>query len=338
MNLEIPRKPVCVFLEWTRLLLLLSLLAAFLPAQQAQPLKPDNVTKEDWTTLSIGGLSWQSYPPMPGGTVERPEFTRELVRLQWRVGDPVDVVVVRPHGVAKPRVVLYLYGYPSDMSRFMFDQWSKTATEGGFAAVGFVSALTGDRYRNRPMKEWFVSEMQESLGTTTHDVQMVLNYLEKRGDLNMDRVGMYGEGSGAAIAILAASADPRIAVLDLMDPWGDWADWLKQSPLVPEKEREAYLSPEFLDKVANLDPVRILPRLTTQVIRLQQVKAYRITPPSVAEKIAAAVPPKAQLLQSEDWASYRKTWEEKKIWNWVKDQLEALPVRTAALPAGELRN
>jgi len=30
------------------------------------------------------------------------------------------------------------------------------------------------------MKEWFVSEMQESVGSTVHDVQMILNYLETR--------------------------------------------------------------------------------------------------------------------------------------------------------------
>ncbi len=54
------------------------------------------------------------------------------------------------------------------------------------------------------MKEWFVSELQESLVESTHDVQMIINYLSTRGDLDMDRVGMFGQGSGGAIAILAA--------------------------------------------------------------------------------------------------------------------------------------
>jgi len=43
-----------------------------------------------------------------------------------------------------------------------------------------------------------------------------------RGDIDMDHVGMWADGSGAAIAILAASVDPRIKALDLLDPWGDW--------------------------------------------------------------------------------------------------------------------
>ena len=64
-----------------------------------------------------------------------------------------------------------------------------------------MPALTGQRYHDRPMKEWFVSELRESLATSAHDVQMVLNYLASRGDVDMNRVGMFGDGSGASIAI-----------------------------------------------------------------------------------------------------------------------------------------
>jgi acetyl esterase/lipase len=74
------------------------------------------------------------------------------------------------------------------------------------------------------MNKWFVSELQEALATSTHDVQMVLNYLAKRGDLDMSRIGMFGQGSGGAIAILSAAADSRIVALDVLDPWGDWPD------------------------------------------------------------------------------------------------------------------
>jgi len=320
-----------------RLFLIVSVLTACASvfAQTAPSTQPDRTDKkqekpevlaEDWTALSVKGLDWEPLPPMPGGTVERPEFTREYIRLQWRLGDPVDVFVVRPHGVSKPQVILYLYGYPNDLTRFTSDEWCKGAVEKGFAAVGFVSALTGERYHSRPMKEWFVSELQESLGTSTHDVQMILNYLAQRGDLNAERVGMYAQGSGASIAILAASVDSRIAALDLLNPWGDWPDWLKQSPLVPENERPAYLRPEFLEKVAMLDPARILPNLGTPAVRLQEVGDDPITPATARERIAAAVPRGAQLLQSENWAAYRKAWREKKLWNWVKDQFEHSPV------------
>jgi cephalosporin-C deacetylase-like acetyl esterase len=320
------------------------------PSLQSAASQPDNpltpaeindlklklAAHEDWTKLSIKDLGLVPYRPLPDpGKVDRPQFTRQLVRLQWRSSDPVDVYVVLPKDVKKPRVVLYLYGYPSDASRLTSDDWCAGAIKGGFAAVGFVSALTGERFHApRPMKSWFVSDLQESLATTTHDVQMILNYLETRDDLNMDRVAMYGQGSGATIAILAASVDHRIQVLDLLNPWGDWSDWLKQSAWVPDGERPDYLRPEFLEKVAAFDPVQVLPRLTTPVVRLQQVKDDRITPTAAREQIAAALPHGAVLLQSNSWPEYMKAFAEQNLWGWAKEKLAGQPEPTRARTSG----
>jgi hypothetical protein len=295
----------------------------------------DTTIHEDWTTLSVGKLDLKALPPMMGGKYEAPTFTRELVRLQWRSGNPVDIFVVLPKGVSKPRVVLYLYSFPSDEARFRNDEWCKAATEGGFAAVGFLSALTGERYQGRAMTHWFVSELQESLGATTHDVQMILNYLEQRGDLTAGRIAMYGQGSGASIALLAASVDPRIAVLDLLDPWGDWPEWIQHSPLVPDEERAGLLRSAFLDKVAPLDPVKVLPSLGDRTLRIQQVTADPITPRAAKDQIAAAIPPQGRLVTYDTPASLRKAWQEKGLWNWAKEQLRISVVPPASTVTAE---
>src|SRR5262249_31899039 len=161
----------------------------------------------------------------------------------------------KPKGATKPPVVLYLYGYPTTLDRFTHDSFAENVTSNGCAAVGFVPALTGDRYRLRPMKEWFVSELQEALACTTHDVQLVLNYLARRRGLDPSRVGIFGQGSGGAVAVLAAAMDSRIKALDLLNPWGDWPHWMAQSGLVPEAERPRYVTPEFQRKIGPLDPL-----------------------------------------------------------------------------------
>lgn len=189
---------------------------------------------EDWNSLSLAGNPLHAERPLLGEKDEMPQFTRELMQLKWRFGDPIDLYVIRPKGVVKPPVILYLYTYPSETDRFRNDRFCVDVTRDGFAAVGFVSALTGQRYHNRPMKEWFVSELQEALVTSVHDVRMVLDYLGTRDDLDTRKVGMFGEGSGGTIAILAAATDPRIRSIDLLDPWGDWPDWMAKSQLIPE--------------------------------------------------------------------------------------------------------
>ena len=89
---------------------------------------------------------------------------------------------------------------------------------------------------------------------------------------------MFGVGSGGTIAILAAAADPRIQTIDVVDPWGDWPDWMAKSSLIPEAERPNYLKREFLKKVAPLDPVQWLPQLPSRHVRLQQVLDDSVTP------------------------------------------------------------
>jgi hypothetical protein len=228
--------------------------------------------------------------PISTGIEDHGSYTVEMVGVKWRPKDNIDLYVMKPNGVAKPPVILYLYGYPSDVDRFQDAKFEKQVTGDGFAAVGFVSALDGPRYHDVALTTSFLSELQESLATSAHDVQLILDYLEKRGDLDMTRVGMYAQGSGASIAILASAVDARIRVLDTIDPWGDWPDWLAGSAVVPEKERANYLTPEFLNKVATLDPVEWLPRMQAKSFRLQDVTIEPNTPPNAKEKLRSAVP------------------------------------------------
>ena len=249
-----------------------------------------------------------------------PSFSRDMIRLTWRTGDPIDLFLILPKGQTKPPVILYLYSYPSDTDRFMNDDFCKFLAQGGFAAAGFVSALTGERYHDRPMKEWFVSELPEALGNSVSDVQMLLNYLATRGDVDVTRAGMFGEGSGAAIGILAAAVDPRIKVLDVVDPWGDWPDWLAKSTIIPEGERTKYVTPEFLASVAPLDPVRWLPKLADRRVHLEDVRGAYGIPAESQAAIEAALPDTAELDQYGDSRAFLKV-APGKVFDWIKEAI-----------------
>ncbi len=47
----------------------------------------------------------------------------------------------------------------------------------------------------------------------SHDVSSAIDYLKKRGDCNIDQLGVLGESMGAAVAIMAAANDDRIKLL-----------------------------------------------------------------------------------------------------------------------------
>ena len=76
------------------------------------PLPKWTAFKEDWNSISLADSSLVAQPLVPGDKVDLPRnsFIRELYQVQWRPGDPIDLYVIRPRGVTKPPVVLYLYG------------------------------------------------------------------------------------------------------------------------------------------------------------------------------------------------------------------------------------
>jgi hypothetical protein len=232
---------------------------------------------------------------------------------------------MKPTGIKKPPLILYLYGYPGGTDRFKDEGFQKAVTKDGFAAVGFVSALTGHRYHDRPMREWFISELQECLATSAHDVQMVLDYLATRGDLDMSRVGMFSQGSGASIGILTSAVDPRIKVLDALDPWGDWPVWMATSPFVPEDERASYVTPEFLKKAETLEPIDWLPKIQAKKFRLQDVVFDPNTPPAAKEKLRAAVPANGSIVTYKTPKDFNAIVRNKKDLEWIQHELRSLP-------------
>ena len=277
--------------------------------------------KEDWSSPTLTGSNLKILDIVGGERDTYATFTREMMEVTWRPGDPVYIFVILPKNNPHPPAIVYLYGFPSDTERFLNDEYCQFLTKDGVAAIGFVSALTGHRYHSRPMKEWFVSELREALSSSAHDVQMVLNYVAGRGDVDMHHIGMFGEGSGAAIGILAAAVDSRIKVLDLADPWGDWPAWMAKSSLIPEEERPNYLKPEFLRGVADLDPVKWLPRLKVPV-RLQYLSEPGVTPAPCRERILAAAPPQAKVVAHEEAVAQYKV-AKLKFFDWLKDQVRA---------------
>jgi hypothetical protein len=295
---------------------------AMCPAASAQ--SPSSSGAEDFSAASLASSALRSEPPELVERDQEPDYISEWVTLRWRPDDPIYLYVVRPAKVAKPPVVIYLYDYPAETDIFRDNDWCQRVTAGGYAAVGFVPALNGQRYHDRPLKEWFVSELQEALAKSSHDVQMVLNYLADRGDVDMGNVGAFGVGAGGTIAAMAASVDSRIKAIDLLDPWGDWPVWMQKSTVIPDEERPAYVKPEFLKNVADFDPLKLLPALKTTHIRLIQLNDdFSSTPEEAKKQMEAALPATAARRRFEtSMAFYSEVASGGRVFDWLKLQIK----------------
>ncbi len=290
--------------------------------------------QEDWSSLQIGASKLEPQPAMVGGVDDsQPTFTKIMARVQWRPGDPIDLWIYMPKGVKKPPVVLYLYS-PTSTDRFTNNDWATRVTSGGVAAVGFYGALMGPRFHDRPMRQWFVSELQESLGSTVHDIKFILDYLDQSGQFDMTRVGMFGEGVGGSIAILAAAADSRIKVIDTLEPWGDWPVFLTKSPVVePDPFHKNFGTPEFFKKVAPLEPTKWLHDLKIP-IRIQQVQESKAMPLQCKDAIKAAAPKRAEVDRFATLTDLNRRESGGRLFQWVKNNL---PKPNAPAKAAEVK-
>ena len=291
--------------------------------------------QEDWSSLQVGVSKLEPEPPLVAQTDEGEGFTRTLIQLKWRPGDPVDLYVILPKGVKRPPAVLYLYSYLDDTDRFRDNGWAHRATAGGVAAIGFASALSGHRFHGRPMEQWFVSELQESLGSTVHDVHFILDYLAQRGDIDMDRIGMFGQASGGAIALLAAAAEPRIKAVDALDPWGDWPVWLAKSPIIKDdpNQKDFASDAKFLQKVAPLDPVKWLPTLKSTQVRIQQVMDNIATPDACKNALKQAAPRQAEVIRFNHVSELGAAESGGRLFDWVKESVKNAPEKATSQSA-----
>ncbi|GAC1635117.1 MAG: hypothetical protein NVS9B14_11950 [Candidatus Acidiferrum sp.] len=286
------------------------------------PAKP---FREDWSNPKVDRSIFAKEGPQLAETDQIPGtgFIRQRYFVNWRPKDPFDLYVIRPKSVLKPPVILTLYSYPDDTENFKNNAWCEAAVSQGYAVVGLVSAVTGHRNRFRATKEWFVLDMKESLATTAHDVQLVLDYLESRGDLDMTSVGMFGVGSGGSVAILASAVEPRLMAVDLLGPWGDWPTWLAETKIVPDAERAPFLKKEFLDDVAPLDPVLWLAKSQAKALRLQDVRRNVSIPDSAQERLEKAAPDFAVINEYGNGRAFLAAQPGFAALDWLKQQLKA---------------
>ena len=327
------------------LLLHLFLIVSNAPAQQSETvsrLTPASATKppaiptssgffEDYKALGLESSTLQPQKPVVLESLDILEgkYVRERIQVGWRPKDTFDLYVTRPKAARKPPVIIFLYSYPENATRFLSEEWYKGVAKDGYAVVGFVSALTAERAEHRAPDEWFVGLLQESLASSVHDVQMILNYLDSRGDLDMERVGMFGTGSGATIALLASAADARIKVIDVFNPWGDWPDWAAKSWVIPEQERgddlttNKYIDPRFLEVIAPLDPMLWLPKVKAQSLRIQFVKSEAAVPAETQKRVMDVAPDRAELNQFGDYRAWMALEHGPEMFGWLRQELQS---------------
>ena len=213
---------------------------------------------EDWTSPALKTSNLKPTQPLPAYINDYPGYTVELLQVQWRFGDPLDLYVMKPKAVRKPPVILYLYGYPAGTDRFKDETFQKTVTKRWICGRG-LRIRSHRTSLSRPA----------DAGVVHQRIAGVLSHLGPRradglGLSRHPRRSRHEPGRNVYARVGSQHRDPGFG-----GRIRESKCWMRSTRGVcgrfgwqvlrfaPEDERANYVTPEFLKKAAALDPDRL---------------------------------------------------------------------------------
>ena len=204
----------------------------------------------------------------PGERVAIPYEGRELYGI-----------LRRPHGIERAAVVIMCVGL--DSTKEELDVYEDIFLERGMATLSFDGPGQGEAEYDMPIR-----------GDYEAPVRAVLDYVERRDDLDPDRVGIMGVSLGGYYSARAAAFDKRLqACLSFSGPYS----WVEIFDGRNELSREAFrvrshsaTMEEAREKAKTLTLEGAAMNITCPIY-IVAGELDRLTPPANAERIAAEV-------------------------------------------------
>jgi dienelactone hydrolase len=130
----------------------------------------------------------------------------------------------------------------------------------GVTALLIDTPWTGERwFPTRDSEKDYEFSVQQ-----VKDLRRALDVLLAQPGIDRTRVALVGHDFGAMYGALAAAADPRVTAFVYMAGTRSFSDWFLFTP-----KREGAARDAFVAKLARLDPIDYLPRISPRPILLQ---------------------------------------------------------------------
>ncbi len=231
-------------------------------------------------------------------------------------GDVLYGILRKPAGVSKPPIMVMACGL--DSCKEETETYERPYLDRGIATFVFDGPGQGEGEYNHTIR-----------GDYEAVVAAVIDALEKRQDIDVARLGMWGVSLGGYYATRATAFEKRITACVSLGPPYDWADnW----DGLPELTKEAFMvrsgAKSFAEarEKAKLLTLKDAAHRITCPIFVMNGKLDRVVPWRDAERIANEVKGPRELLLIDDGnhvANNRQFFWKLRAADWMADQLKA---------------
>jgi fermentation-respiration switch protein FrsA (DUF1100 family) len=228
-----------------------------------------------------GKVDYDDSKPVKVEEISRGEVFTEI-EFQSPRGNDVTASIAMPRShQGKVPAVLWAHGFGSGRNQFATEATS--LAELGIASIIYDSNMTrfgrGGVDLQDPVYAAEVFELQ--LRQDIVDARVALDILERRGDVDMSRIGFVGVDYGVMVGGVLAAVEDRIDAFVLASGFPEPSRYFAQE-LVPPESVDG-----FADRIAPYDPVRTLGRADDPIL-LQNARRDRLIPAEDYERLIDA--------------------------------------------------
>ncbi|NJD29765.1 MAG: hypothetical protein FIA92_15920 [Chloroflexi bacterium] len=246
-------------------------------------------------TEPVTEAAWLSQPTAPIEPLERTRSLRGSVAvadLDWTEldGEPTEGYLVLPAGQGPFPGVLYFHWLEPESPTANRSEFVDEAI--GMADDGVVSLHVQGRFpwRVRPSG---AEPDRERVMAQVRELRRALDLLAARSDVDPSRIALVGHDFGAMYGAVLAARDPRIKGLAMLSAVPAFADWFVPywRGVLGDLTEEQYRA-----RLADLDPVAALRRVTPRPILLQFANDDEYVSADAAAALTAAAGPTVRRL------------------------------------------
>ncbi len=285
-------------LRHSELLVLVGLLLAM-----SLPVAAQDVLADEWNSLrqvydydATAALEPEELDPEDAGA-----WTSQVVHYNGAEGLRVPGLLLRPKKAERPPCVLFLHGYGG--SKEQARMIAALLIPRGIAVFAIDAVMHGERAE--PGRELLSPELMQGgrpIVRTVIDNRRGIDYLETRGDIDVERLAMLGVSMGGIFGSILAAVEPRIDAAALIVAGGRWDLLLANSPHPrAQKLQQLGIQSEVVQQAMRVvEPVNFVGHIAPRPVLMVNGEQDQIIPRVCAEALHEAANEPKQVIWYED--------------------------------------